>query len=104
MPGTTCTLGVACSLGAADHWLGVLAAVAGRFAEAARHLEAALQRHHDMASRPLMALTQEAYAHVLSAARQPADIERAAVLRESAMRTADELGLAAIRDRLRLRG
>jgi len=95
---------VVCSLGAADHWLGVLAAVTGRFAEAAGHFEAALQRHHDMASRPLQALTEEAYAHVLSARGEPADIERAAVLRESAMRIAGELGLAAVRDRVRLRG
>jgi transcriptional regulator with XRE-family HTH domain len=102
--GNTCTLGVVCSLGAADHWLGVLAAVTGRFAEAAGHLEAALQRHHDMASRPLQALTEEAYSHVLSARGEPADIERAAVLRESAMRIAGELGLAAVRDRVRLRG
>ena len=102
--GNTCTLGVVCSLGAADHWLGVLAAVTGRFAEAVGHFEAALRRHHDMVSRPLQALTEEAYAHVLSARGEPADIEQAAVLRESAMRIAGELWLAAVRDRVRLRG
>jgi hypothetical protein len=35
---------------------------------------------------------------------QPADAERAAALTESAMRTAEELGLAAITNRPRLRG
>ena len=59
--GRNCTLGVATFLGAADHWLGVLAGVAGRFTEATRHLEAALARHRDMGSRPLTALTQDAY-------------------------------------------
>jgi tetratricopeptide (TPR) repeat protein len=102
--GNTCTLGVVCSLGAVDHWLGVLAAVTGRFTEATGHLEAALRRHRDMASRPLQALTEEAYARVLSARGEPGDAERAAVLRESAMRIAGELGLAAVRGRVRLRG
>ena len=94
--GHNATLGVATFLGAADHWLGVLAGVAGRFTEAIAHLEAALARHHDMGSRPMTALTQEAYGRVLSMRGQAADIERARKLTESAMRTADELGLAAI--------
>ena len=40
----------------------------------------------------------------LSARQLEIVIERAAVLRESAMRIAGELGLAAVRDRVRLRG
>jgi transcriptional regulator with XRE-family HTH domain len=99
--GNNCTLGVASFFGAVDHWLGVLAAVAGRFDEAVRHLDAALERHGEMRSRPLTALTQEAYAHVLSMRREAADTERAGALMESALRTADELGLAAIRNRHR---
>jgi hypothetical protein len=102
--GHNATLGVASYLGAADHWLGVLAGVTGRFAEATRHLDDALERHRAMGSRPLTALTQEAYGHVLSLRGQPGDAERARTLTESAMRTADELGLAAIRNRPRLRG
>jgi transcriptional regulator with XRE-family HTH domain/tetratricopeptide (TPR) repeat protein len=102
--GHNCTLGVATFLGAADHWLGVLAGTAGRFTEAAGHLEAALARHRDMGSRPLTALTEEAYGHLLTKRGQAEDIERARGLTASAMRTADELGLPAIRDRHRLRG
>jgi transcriptional regulator with XRE-family HTH domain len=102
--GHNATLGVASYLGAADHWLGVLAGVTGRFAEATRHLDDALDRHRDMGSRPLTALTQEAYGHVLSLRGQPGDAERARALTETAMRAADELGLAAIRNRPRLRG
>jgi transcriptional regulator with XRE-family HTH domain len=102
--GHNCTLGVATFLGAADHWLGVLAGAAGRFTEATQHLEAALRRHHDMGSRPMTALTQEAYGHVLTMRGEAADIERARGLTASAMRTAGELGLAAITDRPRLRG
>jgi transcriptional regulator with XRE-family HTH domain len=102
--GNNCTLGVATFLGAVDHWLGVLAGVAGRFTEAAQHLEAALARHHAMGSRPMTALTQQAYSRVLSMRGETADIERAHGLAASAMRTAGELGLAAIRDRSLPRG
>jgi hypothetical protein len=102
--GRNATLGVASFLGATDHWLGVLAGVAGRYADAARHLEAALARHRDMGSRPLTALTEEAYGHVLTMRGRPADAERARALTQSAMRAADNLGLAAIKNRPRLRG
>ena len=102
--GSNCTLGVASFLGAADHWLGVLATAAGRYTEATAHLEAALARHREMGARPWTALTEEAYGRVLSLRGQPADIERAAALTESAMRTAEELELAAITNRPRLRG
>ena len=102
--GNNCTLGLASFLGAVDHWLGVLAASAGRFTEAVRHLETALERHRSMGARPLTALTEEVYAHVLSMRGEAADTERRRALLESAMRTADELGLGAIRNRARLRG
>jgi hypothetical protein len=97
--GHNATLGVATFLGAADHWLGVLAGVVGRFTEAADHLEAALRRHRDMGSRPLTALTEQAYGRVLTMRGEAADIERARGLTASAMHTARELGLAAISDR-----
>lgn len=97
--GRNATLGVATFLGAADHWLGVLAGTAGRFTEAVRHLEAALSRHRDMGSRPFTALTQHACARVLTMRGQAADTGRARELTAAAMRTAGELGLAAIRDR-----
>jgi hypothetical protein len=94
--GNNCTLGVATFLGAADHWLGMLAATAGRPADAVAHLEAALARHRDMGSRPWTALTQEAYGRVLSARGVAADAGRAEELTRSATRTAGELGLAVI--------
>ncbi|MGH3250603.1 MAG: ATP-binding protein [Trebonia sp.] len=97
--GRNCTLGVATFLGAADHWLGVLAGAAGRFTEAAEHLEAALARHQEMGSRPMTALTQAAYGRVLSIRAEAADVERARGLTASALRTAEELGLAAITGR-----
>ena len=102
--GSNCTLGLASFLGAADHWLGVLAAAAGRFPEAIAHLEAALARHREMGARPWTALTEEAYGHVLSISARAADVEQAGKLTESAMRAAEELGLAAITTRVRLRG
>jgi DNA-binding XRE family transcriptional regulator/tetratricopeptide (TPR) repeat protein len=94
--GNNCTLGVATFLGAADHWLGVLAATAGRPAAAVAHLRAALARHRDMGSRPWTALTQDAYGRVLSARGEAADTGRAQELTRSAMRTAGELGLTVI--------
>ena len=97
--GHNATLGVATFLGAADHWLGVLAGTAGRFAAAARHLDAALARHQDMGSRPFTALTQQAYARVLSMRGDAADLERSRQLTAAARQTAEELGLAVIRDR-----
>ena len=54
--------------------------------------------------RSLTALTQEAYGHVLTLRDRPGDTERARGLTASALRTADELGLAAITNRPRLRG
>jgi hypothetical protein len=102
--GSNCTLGLASFLGAADHWLGVLATAAGRYTEAVTHLEAALMRHREMGARPWTALTEEAYGRVLSLRGQPADAEMAAALTASAMRTAEELELAAISNRARLRG
>ena len=87
---------------AAELALGVLT---GRErAEAIAHLDAALTRHQDMGSRPWTALTQEAYGHVLRVRGLAGDIERAGTLRQSAMRTAGELGLDAITNRPRLRG
>jgi transcriptional regulator with XRE-family HTH domain len=101
--GRNCTLGVASFLGAADHWLGVLAATAGRSEEAAGHLEAALRRHQAMGARPWSALTQEAYGHLLSARGREADATRAAALTGAALHTAEELGLAAVTRRPSLR-
>jgi len=101
--GSNCTLGLASFLGAADHWLGVLAAAAGRFAEAVAHLETALARHREMGARPWTALTEEAYGRTLARRGQPADGEQTGLLTESAMRVAAELGLDAITNRPRLR-
>jgi tetratricopeptide (TPR) repeat protein len=100
--GSNCTLGLTCFLGAADHWLGVAAGAAGRYTEAIAHLEAALARHREMGARPWTALTEEACSRILSRRGRPADVERAGKLRQSAIRTAQELGLASITDRLRL--
>ena len=97
--GHNATLGVATFLGAVDHWLGVLAGTAGRFTESVRHLDAALDRHQDMGSRPFTALTQQAYARVLSMRGDAADLDQVRQLAAAARRTAEELGLAAIRDR-----
>jgi tetratricopeptide (TPR) repeat protein len=102
--GHNATMGLATFLGAADHWLGVLAAAAGRFEAARAHLEAALERHQAMGSRPFTALTEESLGHLLTVGGPTADQDRAAALTASALSTARELGLGAIAARPQLRG
>jgi hypothetical protein len=102
--GHNATLGLASFLGAADHWLGVLAAAAGRVEVARAHLEAALQRHRAMESRPFAALTEEALGQLLAVGGAPADQTRAAGLTAAALGTAAELRLPAIAGRAALRG
>ena len=97
--GRNCTLGVASFLGAADHWLGVLAARGRPLHRGHRAPGGRAGTARDMGARPLTALTQEAYGRVLSLRGQSADIERAPRSGRPRMRTAEELGLAAISDR-----
>jgi DNA-binding XRE family transcriptional regulator len=99
--GRNATLGLASFLGAADHWLGVLAAAAGRTEEARAHLEAALARHRAMESRPFTALTEESLGYLLAGVG--ADRERGAALTSSALSTAQELRLPAVAGRSALR-
>jgi hypothetical protein len=98
-----CTVGVASFNGSVSHYLGVLAGVLGRWDDAARHLEAALERHRSMRGRAFVALTQQAYSEVLAERAAPGDRERAAALEGEAMATASELGLGALDARAGLR-
>jgi class 3 adenylate cyclase len=94
------TLGLAGFLGAAAHHLGVLAGVLGRWDDAAAHLAAALERHESMGARGFVALSQEAYAGVLTRRDAPGDRALARDLTAAARRAAGDLGLTSLAARL----
>jgi class 3 adenylate cyclase len=83
-------------LGAADRYLGMTAALEGRWAEAERHFEAALALERHLGAEPLAARTQCAYADALSRRGQEEDRGRARELLEGAAATADDLGVAGL--------
>jgi tetratricopeptide (TPR) repeat protein len=80
-------------LGAADHHLGMLAATAGRWEDAERHLRTALATHRRLGARPWQALTAQAYAGMLRGRGRPADHHQAAQLDATAHTTAATLGM-----------
>jgi class 3 adenylate cyclase len=92
--------GPAICVGAADRYLGMLAATMGRLDEAERHLEAALDLETALGANALVALTRLEYACVLEAR---GDHARASEMLEAALTTARELGMHKLeRDALEL--
>jgi hypothetical protein len=88
-----CGLGYRTFAGAAAFHLGRLAAAAGEWAEAERHLLSALRLHTALRARPWVAWTQAALAAVLEARGRPSDREWIAGLRAEAQWVAGDLGL-----------
>jgi DNA-binding CsgD family transcriptional regulator len=86
--------------GAADRWLGMLAATMGRWDSAEAHFERALEV--DTASRgvPWLAHTRHRYAAMLVERKRPGDAARAAPLLEAALDTCRELGMRALEQRV----
>jgi hypothetical protein len=89
-------LGYASFLGAVDHHLGTLDAVIGRTDDAARHLDAALERHRVIDARPWVALSAAWLANVLAARDGRGDTGRAAALHAEATGLAAEMGIVAL--------
>jgi class 3 adenylate cyclase/tetratricopeptide (TPR) repeat protein len=83
-------------VGAASYHLAVLTAVLGRFDEAERHFEAALEQHRQLGARPFLALTQVSFARALDGRNGPGDAERSSELRTQALTVAVELGLQSV--------
>jgi hypothetical protein len=77
-------------------YLGLLATVTSRWAEAADHFEAAIRAHDRLGARPLLARTRYEYARVLLHRGQPEDRSRALRLLDQAYATASTLGMAAV--------
>src|SRR5262249_15528954 len=87
--------------GAVARYLGLLAATAGRLADAERHLTDALELNGHMGARAWLACAQGDLATVLLRRGQPRDAERAATLRAEALEAAEALGMPLLVERLR---
>jgi tetratricopeptide (TPR) repeat protein len=76
--------------------LGIVAGCTGRWSDAERHFEQALERHATMRARPWVARTAYDWAEMLVHRGRPRDRERAEELLERALETARELGMSAL--------
>ena len=85
--------------GSASRYLGLLATTMSRWEEAARHFDDALAMNAKMGARPFVAHTQHEYARMLLARGQSGDYERALELLDSALATAQELGMKSLSDK-----
>jgi hypothetical protein len=92
----TCGIGYRTYTGPATFHLGRLAILAGDWAEAERHLVAALSQLMSRQARPWMALAQTALAQALQARGRPGDRRSAEALRAEAARTLSSLSLRMI--------
>lgn len=92
----TCGVGYRSFAGTAALHLGRLAAVAGEWADAERHLAGALGRLNLLHAKPWIALAQHALAQVLEARGGSSDRESVRALRAEARWVAAQLGLRAL--------
>jgi tetratricopeptide (TPR) repeat protein len=83
-------------LGSAWFYLGLLASVRSRWAEAAGHFQAAIGAHDQLGARSFLARTRYEYARMLLCRGQPVDRSRALGLLDGALATASTLGMAAV--------
>jgi class 3 adenylate cyclase/tetratricopeptide (TPR) repeat protein len=89
--------------GAADRYLGMLAATLGEIDAADAHYAAALDLEERLQSPPLMARTCYWWARALLARGRGDDLERAVTLLESCVATADSLGMSMLANDARRR-
>jgi DNA-binding SARP family transcriptional activator/tetratricopeptide (TPR) repeat protein len=80
-------------LGAGDHHLGMLAATAGRWNEAERHLFAAIAAHRRVGAHPWLALTRQAYAGMLRGRGRHDDLRGAVVFDAATRAVAATVGM-----------
>jgi hypothetical protein len=89
----TCGVGYRAFAGSARFHLGRLAAAAGDWSDAERHLQAALRHHTMLRARPWVALTQRSLADVLEARGRASDRDWIDGLRAEADHVTSTLGL-----------
>jgi hypothetical protein len=82
--------------GSGSLYLGLLATIMSRWAEACDHFEAAIGAHERLGARPLLAQTRYEYARMLLRRGQAADRSRALGLLEQASAAASAIGMAAL--------
>jgi DNA-binding SARP family transcriptional activator len=87
------TAGPMVYLGAGDHHLGILAATAGRWDDAERHLLAAMAAHRRLGARPWLVLTRQAYAGMLRGRARRDDLDRAEVFDAATHAVAGRIGM-----------
>jgi DNA-binding CsgD family transcriptional regulator len=80
-------------LGAVSRFLGMLATLLGRWGDAERHFEHALELNERMGLRPLVAHTRHAWADMLVKRGDACDIDRARELNAQALAAAREIGM-----------
>jgi hypothetical protein len=85
---------VAVSRPCTDHFLGMLAALMGRYSEGEDHFSAAERLHVRLHAPGFLARTRLEWARMLLTRRQSGDTDRAQGLLGQALATARELGLA----------
>jgi AAA ATPase domain len=83
-------------LGSGAFYLGLLAAVMSRWAEAADHFQAAIRAHDQLGARSFLARTRYEYARMLLGRGWTADWNLALGLLDRALATASSLGMAAV--------
>jgi ATP/maltotriose-dependent transcriptional regulator MalT len=88
--------------GAVSHYLGQLAALAGRYEPATGHFEDALVLNRRLGARPLLARTRYDYAGALLARGQAGDAAAAQGFAAQAVDTAQALGLTTFATRARV--
>ncbi len=86
--------------GPVAHYLGTLAALLERRADAVRHFETALAINTRMRARPWLAYTQYEYARALLAGGEPGDHAKGRDLLSRALATAHELDMKSLEERV----
>ena len=87
------SVGIAACRGSLSRPLGLLATLLGRYDDAERHFEKALEMNARIRARVWVAHTQHDYARMLVARDRPGDRERATALAAEALAAAREIGM-----------
>jgi class 3 adenylate cyclase len=94
----TTGIGVTC-IGAASRYVGNLAALMGRWDEAEKHYQEAMELNARLGAPPWVAMTLYNFADMLLARDEPGDREKALALLTQALDTAQEMGMKALVER-----
>jgi tetratricopeptide (TPR) repeat protein len=86
--------------GSASFYLGLLATVASRWAEAGEHFEAAIAAHEQLGASPFLARTRYEYARMLLRRGLAADRRQALELLDQALVAASSLGMGAVAEEI----